>query len=229
MKRLGRLTAIIVLGLMALGAAASAEVANPIAANLDSDSAPERVVAQELCEATDGTISFPQPKCADDQFSRRRIEIDDTCAGAPYRRRLSSIQDDVYRLRVTEADGEASRPEIFFDMRSGATGRGGDVRVVRYDDRPGGCPAPHRLFRYPSSATLGAIPKGAVGRDSFSPALGDRSKRFRGKEIRLTETYVDKDDAFCCPSFKRVTYFRFSSAADRYVRYATRVRRLKRK
>jgi hypothetical protein len=43
----------------------------------------------------------------------------------------------------------------------------------------------------------------------------------------MTETYVDRDDAFCCPSFKRVSYFRFSRARDGYVRYRSRVSRIK--
>jgi hypothetical protein len=61
------------------------------------------------------------------------------------------------------------------------------------------------------------------------PVLGQFSKRYRGREIRLTETYVDRDDAFCCPSFRRVTYFRYSGARKRYVRYRTAVRRIKRR
>jgi hypothetical protein len=43
----------------------------------------------------------------------------------------------------------------------------------------------------------------------------------------MIETYVDRDDAFCCPSFRRVSYFRYRGGRDRYVRYATRVTRIK--
>lgn len=228
--RVGPGAALLALVLALAGVAVAIGAAKTLIANLDSDSAPERVVVQELCQATDGTIHLPQPACSEDQISRRQIEIEDTCAGAPYRRTISNLQDGVDRLRVTEADGQTRRPEIFFDMRSGATGRAGDVRVVRYDDRPGEtCPAPHRLFRYPSRATLGAIPRGASSRDSFSPVLGNYSKRHPGKEIRVTETYVDKNDAFCCPSFERVSYFAFSRKANRYVRFTTSVRRLNRR
>src|SRR5436190_1393480 len=80
---------------------------------LESDAALERVVPQELCEATDGTLHVPQPTCAEDQLSRRRIEIDDTCAVAPYRNAISSVQDVVFKLRLAEADGRTARPEIF--------------------------------------------------------------------------------------------------------------------
>jgi hypothetical protein len=45
----------------------------------------------------------------------------------------------------------------------------------------------------------------------------------------MVETYVDRDDAFCCPSFRRVTQFRYSRARDEYVRYSTRVSRIKKR
>src|SRR5207248_10061963 len=91
--------------------------------NLDSDPEPERIVPRQLCETPNGTLSLPAPICLTDQFVQRRIEIEDTCNGAPYTRVISSAQDDVFRLRVTEADGWSKRPEIFFDLRSGASGR----------------------------------------------------------------------------------------------------------
>jgi hypothetical protein len=98
------------------------------------------------------------------------------------------------------------------------------VRIV--DERRGVCPHPRVLFGYPEKSTLGPIPRGAVGRDSWSPVLRDFTHRYRGKEIRLSETYVDRNDALCCPSFKRVSHFRFARARDEYVRYSTRVRRI---
>lgn len=196
--------------------------------NLDSDPEPERIVPRPLCEASDGTVSLPAPICGEDQLARRRIEVEDTCNGAPYTRVISSVQDDVYRLGVTEADGSSERPEIFFDLRSGATGRGGDVRVVRYGKAGDqGCPEPRVLFRFPSKRTLGRIPRGAAGRVGFGVTLHDYTRRYRGKELRVTETYVDRDDPFCCPTFKRVTRFRFDRRRDLYVRYRTKVSKIK--
>jgi hypothetical protein len=217
--------------LLALPVAVAVGVERQIlSANLDSDSDLERVVAQEVCEGTDGSLHLPQPTCAADQLSRRRVTIEDTCVGEPYTRRASSVQDYVDRLRVTEADGTTERQEVFFDLRSGATGRGGDIRVVHYDQGKGGaCPQPRALFRYPTSSTLGPIPRGAAGRDSFSAFLRDYRRRYPGKEIRLIETYVDRNDAFCCPSFRRVTHFRFSPKGGEYIRYRTRVKRIKRR
>lgn len=193
--------------------------------DLDSDPEPERVVPQQYCEAADGTLRVPQPTCRDDEFPRRRLEVEDVCNGAAVRHDISSVQDTVDRLRVVEADGSADRPEVFFDMRSGATGRLGDLRVVRFDDASG-CPEPHYLFRYPTKATLGRVPKGAAGRVNFFARLRDYSARYRGREVQLTETYVDRNDAFCCPSFRRVTYFRYAPRSDRYVRYRTGVHRI---
>jgi hypothetical protein len=221
--------ALVTIAVLLPGGLALAASDNPRRANLDSDPALERVVARQVCQADDETITVPPPACREDQFPRRRIEVEDSCGGKPFILAISSVQDFVGRLRITNADGTTKRPEIFFDLRSGATGRGGEAQVVRIvDERPGReCPSEQILFGYPSKSTLGRIPRGAAGRDSWSPALRDLTRRYRGKEIRMSETYVDRNDAFCCPSFERVSYFRFSRPRDRYVRYRTRVERIK--
>jgi hypothetical protein len=219
--------ALVLVSVVLPSALALAAADAPLSANLDSDPALEHVVSRQLCEAPDGKFTVPPPPCSDDQFPRRRIEVEDSCDGKGYTFAISSVQDFVDRLRVTNADGRTKRPEIFFDLRSGATGRGGEAQVVRIvDERRGVCPRPRILFRYPRKSTLGPIPRGALGHDSWSPALRDFTRRYRGKEIRMTETYVDRNDAFCCPSFERVSYFRFSRPRDRYVRYRTRVSRI---
>jgi hypothetical protein len=185
------------------------------------------VVPRLLCEASDGSLHAPQPTCAADLFPRRRIEIENTCAGKPLILAVSTVQDTVDRLRIVEADGATARPEIFFDMRSGATGRGGEAAVVRLgDERPGACTTVSMLFRYPTRSTLGRVPRGASGHDSWSPVLLP-ARVGTSRRIRLTETYVDRNDAFCCPSFKRVTLFRYSRKRDRYVRGRTHVMRIK--
>lgn len=75
----------------------------PRTVNLDSDPEPEQVVPRHLCRLADGTLTVPPPECTEDQFPARRIEIVDTCAGAPYTRTISTVQDDVYRLGVTRS------------------------------------------------------------------------------------------------------------------------------
>jgi hypothetical protein len=193
--------------------------------NLDADPALEQVIPQEVCTSLAGGAATSA--CTPDQYTQRRVVIEDTCKGGPYALAVSSVQDTVDRLMVANLDGLTPRPEIFFDMRSGASGRVGDTRVVRWDDGPaGGCPQARTLFRY-SKKTRGKVPRGAAYRDNYSVALRELSKRYAGKEIRLLESYVDRNDPFCCPSFKRTSFFGYSGGKDSYERYRTRVKRIK--
>jgi hypothetical protein len=224
-------TSLLVLALaLAIASVAAGDEAKPVTKNIDYDAEPERVISQELCESGADLVT-PGPTCPEGFFPRHRVVVEDTCNGKPYTVAISSLQDTVDRLRVVNADGATQRPEIFFDARSGATGRGGDIRLVRYDPprEEGSCWKLHRLFRYPTRATLGKLPKGAAGRDSFSVFLGNVTRRYNGLELRVVETFVDRDDAFCCPSFRRSSYFRYRSGPDRYVKYATRVARIKKR
>ena len=196
-------------------------------ANLDADPALEQVIPQEVC--TSFMTDAGAATCSPDQYPQHRIVIADTCNDAPYAVVVSSVQDTVDRLVIANLDGLISRPEVFFDMRSGASGRVGDTRIVRWDDpaSAGACPRVRTLFRYPSRRTRGRIPRGARYRDSYSVHLGEFTKRYPGKEVRLIETYVDRNDPFCCPSFRRTSYFGYSGGKDAYERYRTRVKRIK--
>jgi hypothetical protein len=218
-------SAAVVAGLALLATSAAGDVTAPVTVNLEGDPAPERVVPREVCEATDGKLNPPSPKCGSDQISRRRIEIEDTCDGRQRVLVISSLQDFITRLQVREADGITRAPEIFFDVRSGASGRVGEARLVRYGGTA--CARAKTLFRYPTSRTTGRRPRGTLGVNSFFASMGESSKRYRGKELRLTETYIDRDDALCCPSFRRVTFFRHSRKRDRYVPFRTRAKRIK--
>jgi hypothetical protein len=225
------ISALAVLGTFgALISPAVGREAKPLSANLDAGPAREDIVPQKVCRTSAGDIHLPQPTCSADEFPQRRVVIEDVCEGNPRTSVISSVQDTVDQLKVVNADATTQRPEVFLEARSGATGRGGDIRVVRYDPVKGSpCSAPRRLFRYPTRATLGPIPRGAAGRDSFGASVGNFSKRYKGREIRMNETYVDSDDPFCCPSFRRITFFRFKASQDRFVRYQTRVKRIKKK
>jgi hypothetical protein len=227
----GAIAALTLFGTLgALISPAGGREARPVNANLDAGPVREHVVPQRVCRTAAGDIHLPQPTCSADEFPQRRVAIEDVCEGKAYISVISSVQDTVDRLKVVNADPTTQRPEVFFEARSGATGRGGDVRVVRYDPIEGSpCSKPRRLFRYPTRATLGTVPRGAAERDSFGALIGEFSKRYKGREIRMNETYVDRDDAFCCPSFRRITFFRYESGQDRYVRYQTRVKRIKKR
>jgi hypothetical protein len=199
----------------------------PRVANLDGDPAPETVRARSLCQAADGTVSLPQgTQCPTGSFPRHRIELEDTCAGVARVVALSPVQDFVVRLRVLEADGDASRKEVLLDARSGATGRGGLSRVVRMRDDPTGCPRAVSLFRYPSRA-LNRLPRGASARASWDVEVRDFARRFRGKEVRVLETFVDRNDPYCCPTYLRTRFLRLARGRDGYVRFRTETRRIK--
>jgi hypothetical protein len=201
-------------------------VTTPKVVNLDGDPVLEQVIPQEVCTSVASRVAAA---CTPDQYPQRRIVIEDTCNNAPRAVVVSSVQDTVDRLVITNLDGLTPRPEIYFDMRSGASGRVGDTRVLRWDDpvAAGTCERVRTLFRYPSRKTRGKVPRGARYRDNYGVRVKELSKRYAGKEIRLTETYVDRNDPFCCPSFKRTTYFGYSGGKDAYERYSTRVKRIK--
>lgn len=199
----------------------------PVDANLDADPALERVVARDLCQAADGSI-VAKPICNPNEVQRHRIEVEDACGGGRRVIQLSNVVDYVLQLNVTDVDAGPTRREIFLDVRSGATGRGGAAGVVRLSGAgPDGCAAPRWLLRYPAKATAGALPRGAVARASWGLNLANYKKTYDGKEVRVGETYVDRNDGYCCPTFMRFSYFRFDRAKDRYVRFATRVKRIK--
>jgi hypothetical protein len=195
--------------------------------NLDGDPELEQVIPQEVCTTFAGGAGASA--CAPDQFAERRVVVEDTCNGAPYTRVISSAQEAVIKLKVSNFEDITDRPEIFFDLRSGAGGRFGEIRMVSWEDgpTPGSCPVPRSLFRYPSQRTRGRVPRGAKSGDTFDATLRDVSKRYAGKELRLRETYVDRNDALCCPSFERITWFGYSAGKDLYVRFRTHVKRIR--
>jgi hypothetical protein len=195
--------------------------------NLDGDPELEQVIPQEVCTTFAG--GAVASACEPDQFAQRRVVVEDTCNGAPYTRVISSEQEAVIKLAVSNFEDITPRPEIFFDLRSGAGGRVGEIRVVSWEDGPipGSCPQPRALFRYPSKRTRGRVPKRAKSGDTFDATLRDVSKHYAGKELRLRETYVDRNDALCCPSFERITWFAYSAGKDLYVRLRTHVKRIR--
>jgi len=218
----------VALALLAVPSFAAGEGSTaPRVVNLDGDPAPEQVIPQEVC--TSITSSVAAAACTPDQYPQRRIVIEDTCNGAPRALVVSTAQDIVSRLLIANLDGLTPRPEIYFDLRSGASGRVGDTRIIRWDDpaAPGTCERVRTLFRYPSRKTRGKVPRGAKYHDNYGVRVKEFSKHYPGKEVRLTETYLDRNDATCCPSYQRTSYFGYSGGRDAYERYSTRVKRLK--
>lgn len=197
--------------------------------NLDDDPQLEQVVPQEVCLPLADQAAASD--CAPDQYPQRHVVIDDTCAGAPYEQVVSSEQDAVVELTVSNFEPVTHRPEIFFDLRSGASFSVGEIRIVSWEDAtsPTACRKPRTLFLYPSRRTRGRVPRGARFHDTFDATLRAHTKRYPGKELRLSETYVDRNDALCCPSFERVTWFGYSARKDLYVRISTHVNRIRKR
>lgn len=197
--------------------------------NLDDDPQLEEVIPQEVClPLADGAVTSD---CPPNRLSQRHIVVQDTCGGTPYASVISSEQDFVLTLKVSNFEPITRRPEIFLDLRSGAGGRVGEVRIVSWEDAssPTACRTPRNLFLYPSRRTLGKVPRHAKYHDTFDATLRNHTKRYAGKEVRLVETYVDRNDAFCCPSFARTTWFGYNAGKDLYVRIGTRVKRIKKR
>jgi hypothetical protein len=201
----------------------------PRLANVDGGPELERVVTRSLCQGTDGALTEPvATMCPAGALPRHRVELGDTCDGRPRALALSPVQDFVVRLRVTDVDGDPAFKEVFLDARSGATARGGLSRIVRMRaDGDGNCARAETLFRYPSKATAAKAPPGALARTTWDAEVRDYARRYRGKEVRLLELFVDRDDPYCCPTFLRTTFFRLAREAGTYVPFRRAVERIK--
>jgi hypothetical protein len=207
--------------------AGGAVITVPRTTNLDDDPLLEQVIPQEVCLPPGAAVV---PPCAPDQFTQRQVVIADSCNGTPYTRVVSAQHEAVIKLVVSNFQDITPRPEIFFDLRSGAGGRAGEIRIVSWQEGPTvGCQEPRTLFRYPSKYTRGRVPRKARSLDTFDATLRDVSKSHAGKELRLRETYVDRNDALCCPSFERITLFGYNAGMDLYVKFRTTVKRIRKK
>ena len=196
-----------VLVALLMPALAPGVVTKPRTVNLDGDPELEQVIPEEV------------------EFGRRLV-VQDTCGGVPFSRVISSDQEAVVTLEISNFADITPRPEIFFDMRSGAAARVGQIGIVSWEEgaTAGACQAPRTLFKYPSKRTRGRLPRRAKAVSSFGAVLRDVSKRYAGKELRLTEFYVDANDPLCCASYRRVTWFGYSAGRDLYVRFKSRLK-----
>ena len=76
-------------------------------------------------------------------------------------------------LRLVDADTHAGK-DVFTDLRSGASGRVGEIRLVSWRPQVGGpvCAAPHILFKY-SSRHPTHRPPGTVAMSDFVASVRD--------------------------------------------------------
>jgi hypothetical protein len=199
---------------LCLAAAPAGAFLRPVTltADLDGDGDDERVEAVRV-----------DLEGVDDMFDRTAIRVSDSCAGQTVRRRIAGPQDNVALLRLKPIDSRRGR-EVFVDMRSGASGRLGEGRVVAWRRR-GPCSGPRALFTYRSDRPTRA-PAGARDEISFfGLRVRELARRYRGTELVLREQFLRRGEPGCCGSVRKTTLLRYSRAKDRYVVYRVRIRR----
>ncbi len=199
--------ALVLAFVLALALPAAAYVANPpVKGDLDGDGDSETVRTVRV-----------DVKGVANRFDRTKVEVEDTCEGAPLARRIAGPQDNLANLKLKNVDRRAGR-EVFADLRSGAAGRVGEARVVAWRS----C-APRNLFRYLSERPT-RRPRGATGDvATFLISVREISRRRPGLEIALDERFLGRSDPPCCGSFSKVTYWRYDADRDRYVRFRSKV------
>ena len=162
----------------------------------------------------------------DDELDGTRVEVVDDCAGGQRATPISGVEESLGFMRAVQAD---TRPglEAFIDLRSGASGRAGETRVVAWRLGTDGCRARRNLFLYRSERPT-RRPRGTLEAVGFGLVIRELERRHRGRELVLQEGFARNGDSFCCPSVVKRSYFRYDRVRDRYVRYATRVMTLRR-
>jgi len=185
-----------------------------LTADLDGDAGLEKVEAERV-----------KVEGAEARFDQTAIRVSDTCDGQIVSRRVAGPQDTLTLLRLKPLDTRTGR-EVFVDMRSGASGRLGEARVIAWRKRGGTpCRGPRSLFAYLSSHPT-VSPPGATREVSFfSLRAKELSRRFGGTELQLVEQFLKRGEPGCCGSIRKTTLLHYSRPADRYVPYSTSVKR----
>jgi hypothetical protein len=206
------LTVLLALALSAPAFAFSGKVTR--AGDLDGDAAKETVYTAR--------VDLPG---VSDEFDPTEVRVRDSCGSTLVDKRIAGPQDSLVTLKLRRID---TRPgaEVFVDMRSGASARQGEARVVAWRKRSGiPCRKARDLFKY-SSIHPTHPPRGTNGEVSgFEVKVGERARRYRGKEVALAEIFTRPGEPLCCGSVKKVSYWRYSPGRDKYVRYKTKVKR----
>ena len=171
--------------------------------------------------------SVPVPVAGTKDFQRTAIDVSDECAGITLVKRVAGPQDNLALLRLKRADTVQGR-EVFVELRSGASAKLGEARVVAW--RPagsGGCGTPRDLFAYNTDRHTRTPRRGNGDIFSFGVSLRDRVKAYKGLEVALEERFYRRGDPAVYGSILKRTYWRYSRKTDRYVRYVTRVKYLR--
>jgi hypothetical protein len=182
--------------------------------DLDGDRARESVTVKR--------VDIPG---VDDAFDRTEVRVKDSCPSGSVNRRVAGPEDNLELLRLKRADTHTGR-EVYVKLRSGAAARLGQARLVAWRRASGrACRKPRPLFSYSSDRHTATPPGGTGDISAFDTKLRNASRRFRGLEVVLVETFNTASDPPCCGSLKKRTYWRYSRGGDRYVRYGTKLQR----
>jgi hypothetical protein len=215
-------------GAVAIAVAASEPLPldEPIAADLDGDGVKETARAHETgCFTNDGPRT---PPCEKGGLRSFYVEVQDTCATGALALALSREMDFASLAEVVDADGDGNVRELAFELRAGATARGVQAKIVRFRAGASGCVAVQKtLFSYPRPQTIGRRPKGTSFATGYL-SIHDYAKGIRGLELRTIETYSRPSDPGCCPSYRRVTFWRFAALRSGYEPYRTKLAKLPR-
>jgi hypothetical protein len=187
-----------------------------VSGNLDSDAGTEQVKA----------VRIPSPMDPnDDDLAQVAVDVFDNCPGGQTDQRIAGPEEALVALRLVDADTRPGK-EALIDMRAGASGRHGLLRLVSLRQGAAGaaCQVPHNDFSYLSTRPT-RHPRGAGALTDFEIAVKDFSRRYKGKEVRLQEGWAKPTDALCCPSFEKTSFYRYDRRKDRYLRYAAKVTR----
>jgi hypothetical protein len=187
-----------------------------VSGNLDSDANIEKVVAEKVPDATDPS---------DDTLAQTAVDVIDQCGPTEVHVRVAGPQEALIELKLLTADTQPGK-DILADLRSGASGRVGEVDLVSWRPIPGGtpCAGPHYLFRY-RSAHPTHRPPGTVAMTDFVVDVKNFTRRFPGNELRLSEGWATRNDALCCPTYEKLSFYRYAKSRDRFIRYHTELKR----
>src|SRR5581483_12446199 len=193
MRRL-RLLATVMLAVLAATAVTAHATFKPktVSGQMDSQPGNEQVTAVEIPDPSDPS---------NHDLSQVAVDVLKTCPSGPTEQRIAGPQEALVTLRLVKADTRPGK-EAFVDMRSGASGRFGELRIVSLRPGPAGspnCEVPHDDFVYKSTRPT-RHPRGASALTDFELTVRNFSRRYHGLELRLLEGWAKPTDALCCPS-----------------------------
>jgi hypothetical protein len=197
------------LGLVPAAALANHNLnAHTVRANVDGDPALERVAAEKVRK---GGIDY------------RQVVLHDDCDGLDPGWVLSPRHDIVPVMEVREFDGRSTRPEIYLEARSGASGRAGIARLYAYVTDPAGpptsCSLPKKLFEYSTAKPRPRPPEGTWVA-GFGVFVKNYERSSAALEFRVVENLAFDEKPAVTANGSRTSYWRLSSG--KYVRYRTR-------